>query len=279
LVTRRTEISALSGAAAGAAATGVFAISRYRGAAPRKLTQFAIASPNGEPFVPSFNRRVGISPDGTLIAFNTVVAGVGELFYLRSLNELESKRVKDITSGGAAFFSPDGRWVGFITINIPPLEIRKLAVTSRTSVTVCPHGSGGPSGFTWADDDTIYWVDENPGGLMSIPSVGGQPREVFKIDFANGERQHKYPCALPGAKAVLATVTTADTATFDQARVVAFLPRTGQRKVLLEGGTHPRYSSGHLFYGHDGKILAVRFDPGRLELQGQPFTVLEGLQR
>jgi Tol biopolymer transport system component len=59
---------------------------------------------------------------------------------------------------------------------------------------------------------------------------------------------------------------------------MAFSPRTGQKKILLEGGTYPRYSSGHLIYSHDSKILAVRFDPDRLRLEGQPFTVLEGLQ-
>src|SRR5579859_4571880 len=112
---------------------------------------------------------------------------------------------------------------------------------------------------------------------MSIPATGGQPKEAAKIDFAKGERQYKYPCALPGGKAVLFTMTAAETATFDEARIVAFSPRTGQRKVLLEGGTYPRYSSGFLLYGHDAKILAVRFDPDRLEVKGQPFTVLEGM--
>src|SRR5205085_5106222 len=51
-VSRRTVISALSGAAAGAAATSVFAISRYRSAAPRNLTQFAIMAPESGVFVP-----------------------------------------------------------------------------------------------------------------------------------------------------------------------------------------------------------------------------------
>jgi hypothetical protein len=58
-ITRRTAIAALSGAAAGAAATGVLAISRYRSAAPRKLTQFVIMAPDSGLFVPSFNKARG----------------------------------------------------------------------------------------------------------------------------------------------------------------------------------------------------------------------------
>jgi hypothetical protein len=114
-------------------------------------------------------------------------------------------------------------------------------------------------------------------GLMSVPAAGGQSKAVTKIDSAKGEHTYKNPCALPGGN-VLFAVATADTATWDEAHIMGLSPRTGQKKLVVEGGTYPRYSSGHLLYAHDGKILAVRFDPIRLRLDGQPFTVLEGLQ-
>ena len=273
-LTRRTAISALSGALAGAA--GVFAIGRYRGAVQRKLTQFAITAPDNGFFLISYNRRVAISTDGSHIAFGIGLGGANpDGMYLRSLDELEPKRIKELR-GGSPFFSPDGRWLGFITNAAPPLVLSKIALSGGAPITICPHDAF--VGATWADGDTIYLVDQNPGGLMSVPAAGGQPKEVAKLDFAQGERQHKFPSALPGGKAVLFTVTTADTATFDDARIVAFSPGTGKRKTLLEGGTQPRYSSGYLLYAHDGKILAVRFDPDRLEVQGQPFTALEGVQ-
>lgn len=275
-ITRRTAIGALSGAAAGAAVTGIFAISRYRGATPRNLTQFVIAPPEAGILVPSFNRRIAISPDGSRVAFNSGAGGANpEVFYLRSLSELESKRIKEVPFGGVPFFSPNGLWLGFIT-NAAPTAIRKVALSGGAPVTICPQD--GFAGGTWAEGDTIYFVASNPGGLMSVPAAGGEPKEIAKIDFAKGERQHKYPCALPRGRSVLATGTTADIATFDEARIFAFTPASAQRKVLVEGGTHPRYSSGYLLYAHDGKILAVRFDPDRLVVRGQPFTALEGLQ-
>ena len=74
------------------------------------------------------------------------------------------------------------------------------------------------------------------------------------------------------------TAGTSNITTFDEARIVAFSPETGQQKVLLEGGTYPRYSpSGHLLYAHDGKIFAIRFDPERLETSGEPLQVLDGV--
>src|SRR5258708_1796065 len=57
VMTRRTAISALAGAAAGAVATGIFALSRYRGAVPRNLTRFRIPLPEGAVAVGSLNKR------------------------------------------------------------------------------------------------------------------------------------------------------------------------------------------------------------------------------
>lgn len=64
---------------------------------------------------------------------------------------------------------------------------------------------------------------------------------------------------------------------FDDAQIVAVSIRTGERKVLVEQGTHARYSSGHLVYARNGKLHAVAFDPARLEVSGKSFPVLEGV--
>ena len=280
-MTRRTALSALAGAAAGAVATGVVAITRYRGPVLRHLTQFSIPLPEGIVAEASFNRRVGISPDGTHVAYSVSVVGQGtnvaaNKFYLRSLSDLEPKLIP--AAGGTPFFSPDGHWIGFFGPGSPPgtMQLRKIGMDAGAPVTLC---SIGPfAGGTWADDDTIYFVGAMPGGVMRVPAAGGQPKEVAKIDFTNGERMHKFPCALPGGKAVLFTVSSADTETFDEARIVGLNVETGQRATLVEGGTHPLHSpSGHLVYARGGNLLAVRFDAKRLKVTGQPFTVLEGL--
>jgi Tol biopolymer transport system component len=285
-MTRRTAIAALAGAAAGVAGTGAFAISRYRGPVRRNLTQFAIPMPDGTFHPTSFNGRVAISPDGTRIAFNAAsspgspASGLGGAgFYLRLLGELESKRVKDVLGGGAGpFFSPDGRWIGYLPTTGGRLAggIRKLPLGGGASVPVCDLENF--FGATWADDDVIYFVPEFPAGVARVPAAGGEPKELVAIDFAKGERNHKYPHALPGGKAVLFTTVTSDSATYDDARIVVFSTQTGRKTILVEGGTCPRFSpSGHLLYARDGKIFAVRFDIDRLETKGQAVPVLEGV--
>ncbi|MFN2446013.1 MAG: hypothetical protein ABR606_10610 [Vicinamibacterales bacterium] len=274
-VTRRTAVAALAGAAVGAAASGAFAISRYRDATPRGLTRFAIAMPEGEFHAASFNSRIGISRDGTRIAYTPFGQGGAIPLYTRSLSDLESKRFEEVPTGAAAFFSPDGRWLGFF-ITTPTTGMRKIALSGGAPVTVC--ATGNFAGATWADDDTIYFVPEMPGGVSSVPAAGGQPKEILKVDVENGERILKFPHALPGGRALLYTVATVDSESFDDAHVAVVSLDTGRRKTLVEGATYPRYSpTGHLVYARNGNLLAVRFDPRRLEVTGQPFTVLEGV--
>jgi serine/threonine-protein kinase len=275
VMTRRTAIGVISGAVAGAAGAGVYAVSRNRSASPRSLTRFSIAVPEGNTVNASFASRLAIAPDGGRIGISAPVAGSSR-FYVRSLSDLDSKFIKDVNTA-YSFFSPDGRWVGYFTPTPP--SMRKIALAGGAPVTIFPRTAAtGNSEATWADDDTIYFVFEIPGGIMSVPAAGGEPKEILPIDTAKGERTLKYPHALPGGRAVLYTVAVSESESFDDAHIAVFSPRTGQKKVLVEGGTHPRYSaSGHLVYARNGNLLAVGFDPDRLEVRGQPVVVLEGV--
>jgi serine/threonine protein kinase len=269
--TRRNAIAALAGAAAGAAGVGVFGISRWRGPTPRNLTRFSI--PLGEGIInASYATRVAISPDGTHLAY--VLTQPPPALYIRSLSELGAKLIP--SGGGVPFFSPDGRWIGHFDGRAPQAHLRKIGLDGGAPITLCALENTG--GGTWADDDTIYFVPSTPGGMHRISAAGGEPQEATQIEFSKGERMHRFPCAIRGAKAVLFTVATSDAETFDDTRIAVFETNTGQRKTLIEGGTHARYSpSGHLVYARGGNLLAIRMDPKSLQTAGQPFTVLEGL--
>jgi serine/threonine-protein kinase len=272
-ISRRTAISALAGAAAGVAITAPFAISRYRGAAPRDLTRFAITLPEGTAIPSTFTRRVAISPDSSRLVF-LVAAPLGlQSLYIRSLREMEPRLVQNYVS--TPFFSPDGRWLAFGNMNRVP-HIAKVPLDGGPPAIVSPNQL--LFGATWAEDDTIYVDVIDTNGLAAIPAAGGPPKAVLKVDLAKGERQPKSPCAISGGKTILLTMANADIETYDDARIVAFQPYTTKTHILVEGGMNPRYSpTGHLFYARDGKIMAIRFDADRLKVTGRPFTVLEGV--
>ena len=273
-ITRRDAIVALAGGVAGVAAAGTFAIMRYRGdATARRLTRFAMPLPDGYYFNASFNRRVAISPTGEHIA--CAAAGPERpALLVRSLRDLAMKAPVE-SARGVPFFSPDGKWLGYFE-TVTPFRLRKVSLDGGAPVNLC--ATENFAGATWASPDTIYFVATIPGGLTSVPGAGGEPREALKIDIENGERLLKYPHALPGGDTVLFTVATAESESFDDASLVAWSSGSGRRKVLVEGGTNPQYSpSGHLVYARNGELLAVRFDPRKLQVSGEPRTVLEGV--
>ena len=274
-VTRRTAIGTLTGAAAGAAVTGMFTLGRRRDPIARNVMRFAIALPEGDVANSGFLNRIAISPDGSYVACNVVRRGTN-LILGRSLRELEWKPPGEGGFGGSPFFSPDSRWLGMISAT--DQRMRKVALSGGAPLTICSFPDSLPGGATWAADDTIYFVSATPGGIVRVAGQGGEPKEVAAIDFAKGERLHKSPQALPGGRAIVFAVATNETESFDDASIAVFSPRTGQRKVLVEGGCYPRYSpSGHLVYARNGSLLAVAFDPERLEVTGQPFAVVEGV--
>jgi eukaryotic-like serine/threonine-protein kinase len=271
-MTRRAAIAAIGGAVVGVAGTGAFVMSRSPRVSPRSLTRFAIEMPEGEYHRTSFADRLAMAPDGTSIVFNTLDAGGAIKLYMHALGELESKRVEEVTGGASAFFAPDGKSIGFQSRG----TMRTMAMGGGTPVTLCAVISF--AGATWADDDTIYFIPEVPGGLMAVAAAGGKPRQVASIDAARGERVLKFPEALPGGKALLVTRATADSETFDDAQIVAISTETGQRTLLVERGTHPRYSAtGHIVFARNGELLAVRFDADRLVVSGKPVAVLDGV--
>ena len=275
-VTRRTALTALAGATAGAAAAAAFAFNRNRGASPRSLTRFALKLNEGDLFNPSFNKRVSVSPDGTYVACNAAVRGGGAQLFVRSLRQLQFEKLDGVTSG-VPFFSPDSRWLGYIATSGTP-QLRKVALSGGAPTTISTNAFPGIAGATWADSETIYFVPDSPAGIAAVPATGGQASEVAKIDFDSGERLHKFPYALPGGRGLLFTVATADAESFDDARIAAIALDTGKRTMLVEGGTSACFvPPGYLVYARNSNLLAVRFDPQRLEVTGDPFTVLEGV--
>src|SRR5207237_529010 len=58
---------------------------------------------------------------------------------------------------------------------------------------------------------------------------------------------------------------------------IGVLTTSGERRVVLEGGSYARYApTGHLVYARGGDIMAVPFDVRRLAVSGEPAAVTHG---
>jgi hypothetical protein len=223
---------------------------------------------DGEPLIFDENRDSAlamISPDGQSLVYRGTRDGIGRL-YVRSLNSGQSRPLAGTEAALAHFFSPDGRWVAFFASGM----LNKVALTGGAPMQLCsaPRGKGG----AWSDDDTIVFTPDTDTGLFLVSAAGGSPVQVTKP--ADGERTHRWPTFLPGGKAVVFMRQNKDAA-YDDGLIEAVRLDTGERKVLVRGGTFPRYlASGHLAYMREGTLFVVPMNPDRLELQGGAVPVL-----
>ncbi len=235
---------------------------------PRPIIRFSL--PLTSPLAvqePWWRPAIALSPDGRSLVYAAQRAGDTQL-YLRRLDQPESTPLPGTEGGSGPFFSPDGQWVGFFA----GLKLLKVPIAGGAPVTVCEAASG--RGASWGSDDTIVFAGSFYGGLSRVPASGGTPRPLAVLDPKKGERSHRWPEILPGGKAVLFAVGVGGS--WDEARIVVQPVDTGDRRILVEGGSQPRYvPAGYIVYGRGGSLLAVPFDRQRLKVTGSPFQVVE----
>jgi serine/threonine-protein kinase len=241
--------------------------------------RYEIPLPEGERLTSYYRHAVAITPDGRTLAFVSGTTPRPWAFpdttsiYLRSLDQRQAKAVPGTENGLQPFFSPDGKWLGFVRES----RLMKVAVAGGDPVALCECGEA--YGASWGPDGTIVFAS-GLGGLRWISNAGGEPDTLTRLDQESGESSHRLPHILPDGKAVLFTALRYSTVGIDwsRARIYAQSLVTGQRKLLIEGGTDARFlSTGHLVFAREGRLMAVRFDPDRLEVTGPEVPVLEGV--
>ena len=264
----------LAGLVVGALVAGIIVSRLGRDAAARPpVTHFAISLPAKASLFTGVGPSVALSPDGSLLAYAAQSGGQRQI-YLRRLDRLETEPIPGTEGGVVPFFSPDGQWIGFR--HPQSRTVKKVALSGGAPVTLCE--TEVFYGASWAPDDTIVFSPTIPGALARVPAAGGKPQPLTKLDLDKNERDHRYAQILPGGKAVLFTIGYSDIESYDDARIAVQSLETGERKILVEGGTLGRYSpSGHLLYVRAGTLLAVPFDLAKLAVTGSPVPVLKGV--
>ena len=236
----------------------------------RNVTRFVISLPDGLSISRENRGGLALSPDDRTIVF---AAGneSGSRLYVKWLNEPEPKAIPGTDSAAEPFFSPDGRWLGFFANR----QLKKVSLTDGTMVVVAP--ANDSTGAAWAPDGTIVFAPGYSTGLVRISADGGSSQPVTTRNTAAGEAGHSWPDILPDGDHVLYTIEYSGKS-FEEADIAVVSLATGATKVLLKGGAVARYSpSGHLVFARADRLLAVPFDPARLEVTGETTTVATGV--
>jgi serine/threonine-protein kinase len=220
---------------------------------------------------PAALRGLALSASSRHLAYVSDEAGRLRLC-VRALDEAETKTMPGTEGATTPFFSPDGQWVAFFANG----RLNKVPVAGGPVVTVLDLASVGPAdGGVWGPNDTIFFA----GGpsIWKISAGGGSPEPVTAVNRSKGEIGHRLPFLLPDGKTLAYTIWYGPG--LDERQIVAQRLDTGERHDLIRGAGTARYApTGHLLYTRAGAMMAVRFDPSRLEVSGPPITVLENLR-
>jgi hypothetical protein len=193
--------------------------------------RFTIATASTEPFSAGPNgRNLTISPDGRLLVYH-VLSGATVVLYVRSIDQLDARRLDGTEAATVPFFSPDNAWLGFYDAR--ERALRKIPIGGGPPTTIAPVAS--MNGASWGDDGTIVFAEATmPAGLLRVPAAGGTPEPLIAPETGMGETELRGPEVLPANRGVLFNAFRGSD--LRQADVAVLDLRTGERKTLLQGG-------------------------------------------
>jgi serine/threonine protein kinase len=213
---------------------------------------------------------LALSPDGTHLAYVARQGGVQQI-YLRAMDSLVANPLPGTEGGTTPFFSPDSQWVGFFAGG----RLKKVSVTGGATLDLGVVGATAGAGASWGGQGIIAITPGAASSLLQVPDVGGTVQPL--VHFGKGDVTHRWPEFLPGGGAVLFTAGRSGI-TLSNAQIAAQSIGAGIRRDLVQGASNPRYAlSGHLVYAQAGSLMAVPFDPQRLEVTGAAVPVVNGV--
>ena len=213
---------------------------------------------------------IALSPDGRTIAF-TARRDESQSLYIRPFDQDRARPLSGTDGAGQPFFSPDGEWVGFWSVD----SLKKAALAGGPPVRLVE--TGLPMGASWTEDDRV--VFERQTMIWSVPASGGAATQLTKRPADGTEARHVSPQILPGGRWLVYTVLPIEFG-WDQARVVAQSLETGERKTLIESASDARYvTTGHLVYMRLGNLMMAPFDLDKMALVGGETGVVEGVMQ
>jgi Tol biopolymer transport system component len=209
---------------------------------------------------------VAVSPDGAWLAYVAAV-GAGRMLYLRDMSSGDVRALPGTEDAVHPFFSPDGLWIGFLTVD----HVKKVARQGGAVISLCE--AVNPVLAWWRDPSRIYFTEHETYILSRVAADGGKPEQLLTTDAAGVTR---FSDVLPDEQTVFAERAAGIAG--DYADVVQLDLQTRKTKPLVRSGYAAKYlAPGYVLFARAGSLMAVRFDMARGEVAGEPVVVASGV--
>ncbi len=263
--TRRHVREKLAWSAFGIAAiaAAVFAVMWVqRAPEPPPVVRFALTLPASvqSPSPPA------LSPDGRYIAFAATSNGVQQLF-LRAMDAIDARPLPGTEGVYRPFWSPDSRFVGFIAAG----KMKKVDIAGGPPQVICDAGNGDGS---WSPTGVILFDGNSTDPLRQVSAAGGVPKPVvLEEGKTEGTTSAGWPEFLPDGRHFLYSLVQGSELTLK----VGSLDSTTST-TLFKTTTRVAYASpGYLLFVRDRTLVAQKFNPDSLAVEGDAVPLGEGL--
>jgi len=251
-----------------AIALGIAAYHYFRqvqSAPTQELTELSFALPAGTTLAAP--GCIALSPNGRMVAFSAITKKGDTSLWIRSLGSKSPHEFSSTADAGYPFWSPDSKSIGFFAQG----KLKKIDVSGGPALTICdaPGGRGG----TWRADGKILFSPNITGGL-SIVSAGesGSPETVTTLDLSHQENSHRWPTFLPDGKHYLYTIRSA---TPESRGIYVGEIGSKEKRRILPDQARVEYVNGNLVIFRERNMLALPFDPARMQIVGEPTVLTE----
>ncbi|MBL9140982.1 MAG: PD40 domain-containing protein, partial [Phycisphaerae bacterium] len=244
------------------------------------------------PAKPNFVELVGIAPNAAFLVYtawpdlppeSNKPAG---LLMVRRLDRNETYSIEGTEGARSGALSPDGRWIAYASVRdraATKVSLKKVALENGRPVgrpeTVCDLPTGANFLLGWSSEREIVFAPAVDPTVYAVAAAGGTPREVLREELSKGVEGWGGFQPLVAGKSVLATrwhvqerEMTANTEVIDLG--------SGKRTLVLANAMSAQYlpESGVLLAMRASRssLIAVRFDPETLQVEGEPVTVWSG---
>ena len=190
--------------------------------------------------------------------------------HLRPLDGTSFTPIPGTEDGRSPFWSPDSRSIAFFTAG----RLQRIDVSGGPPRALCDvdglayGGSWSPRGDILFAIDSLRAAGTTP-GIRLVRDTGGTPAQVTTLDPSRGETGHQSPQFLPDGESFIFTALGHRT----EIRSGSLQNRT--TKLLVTDAMLPAFvPPGTLLFLRQESVLAVSFDPQRLEVNGTERVIV-----
>ncbi|HVT04105.1 MAG TPA: protein kinase [Thermoanaerobaculia bacterium] len=215
-----------------------------------------------------------ISPNGRLITFIGKKGDGKPMLYIRAVDSLEARPLLGTEEPSFPFWSPDSRQIAYFAAE----KLMRVDLNGSPPIGVCPVEPSARSGG-WNSEGTIIFSPSSLSGIYRVAAGGGKPVIVTKLDTSQRETTHRWASFLPDGKHFLFMAGSHSSGTRSESNAIyAADVGTGSRSLVLRARSNVAYSQGYLLYERDNVLVAQRFNPGKLKVEGDPIPVANGVR-